>query len=400
VKLVGAFERTSDRLKKREMAKVMCSLCRIRGKTVPVNQTIIADLLFKQGTRSPALLKHIVKNNEIFFEGTAITIISPNTELYEDLLSQLQLYECLLFGRLVNNDIKEKLVTQHNMFTLAECVHVIKNEAVDSNIKSWYIQILIAAYVDTGFADTKIIPHMLTFQYEENIENRASLCGSSGKPPDKTDGLYQKLLKELENFLRRNATCTVNDDDSRRNNGYRYHMIRLLEYMFRAGRINYENDSRFIVPLIVFLDGTNDMYSGKSPNSKNERTFQEIFRFKPLEVNQPVFDIKKRALRALFYAYEQALFDYWTHVMKEVYSTVKYYHENRETWLSQIGNFLGQFDLQLSFHEVIVKAFEDPDFDVTSKKQAEARDTVKRLLLDEYKQIELFSHMDEVVSGP
>ncbi|KAL5265499.1 hypothetical protein ACHWQZ_G006275 [Mnemiopsis leidyi] len=412
MKLVGLYERpqsvkerTSDNngdradLKKREIAKVLCSLCRVRGKTIPLNQKIISEQLFKDETRSPALLKHVVKDNEIYYEGKSLKEITSDSNLYADLLSQLRLYECLLFGRKANKEtIKEKIVSQHNMFTLAECVYVIRSSAVDSNVKGWYIQILIAAYVDTGYAETKIIPHMLTFQYEENIHNRANLrSGSNQRPPDKEADLFQKLLQELENFLRRNATCTVNDPDSRRGNMYRYHMMRLLEYMFRAGKINFQNVSKFITPLISFLDGTNDMYSGKSPNSKNERTFQEIFRFKALEVNLPVFDIKKRALRVLYYSYEQALFDYWTQVMLEVYSTVKSYDKNKETWLSQISNFLGKLDMETSFHEVIVEAFENPEFDVTSKDFVHARNTVKGLLLSQYKSIELFSHMDEVV---
>ena len=413
IKLVGMYERphsvkertskyNGDRadLKKREIAKVLCSLCRVRGKTIPSNQKIISEQLFKEKTRSPALLKHVVKDNDIFYEGKSLKEITSDSNLYADLLSQLRLYECLLFGRMTNNEtIKEKIVTQHNMFTLAECVYVIRSSEVDSDVKGWYIQILIAAYVDTGFAETQIIPHMLTFQYEENIYNRATLrSGSNERPPDKEADLFQKLLQELESFLRRNATCTVNDPDSRRRNMYRYHMMRLLEYMFRAGRINFENVSRFITPLVSFLDGTNDMYSGKSPNSKNERTFQEIFRFKALEVNLPVFDIKKRALRVLYYAYEQALFDYWTQVMKEVYSTVKSYDKDRATWLGQISSFLGKLDLETSFPEVIVEAFENPDFDVTSKDFVDSRNTVKGLLMSQYKSIELFSHMDEVVS--
>ena len=398
VKLVAAFENTSDRVKKRELAKIMCSLCRIRGKTVPVNQKIISDLLFKNNSRSGALLKHIIKDNDIFYEGTSLTEIKPNSDLYDCLLSQLQLYESLLYGRVVNSQIKDKLVDQHNMFTLAECVKVMKNKQVDENVRGWYIQIMIAAYIDTGFTDTKIIPQMLTFQYDENIVNRGT-----GKPPDKTEDLYQSVLKELESFLTRNAKCTVNDHDSRRKNMYRYHMMRLLEYMFRARRINYENANMFIVPLIAFLDGTNDRYEDKktvTSNPENEKSFRKIFRFKPLEINQQLFDIKKRALRVLYYAYESALFDYWTYVMKEVYSTVKYYHKNEKAWLDQIGNFLGKFDMHLSFHEVIIKA-SDPTrkFDVTSKEEVDARNTLKQMLMDEYKKIELFSQMDEVVSG-
>lgn len=404
-KLVGAFEHSTDRMQKREIAKILCSLCRIRGKTVPTNQKIIAELLFKDGTRSPALLKHAIKDSAIFYDDIPITEISSTSDIYEDLLSQLQLYECLLFGKRLDCvcETQKKFVSTYNMYTLEECTKVITDQKVDSNIKGWYVQILIATHVDTGFADTKLIPCMLTFTYEENIGNRANICAGGGAPPVKSEKYYQLLLTELEQFLRRNKTCTVNDHDSSRSNMYRYHMVRLLEYMFRAGKINYKNERRFITPLIDFLNGTSDMYSGKSAggldNEKNEKTFQEIFRFKTLEVNQPVFDIKKRALRALYYAYEHALFSYWTQVMNEVYSNVKYYHENKEEWLSKIGNFLGKFDFKVSFHEVIVQVFEDPNFDMSSKKSYEAKKTIKSFLLEKFDGIELFNQMEFVVSN-
>ena len=62
-----------------------------------------------------------------------------------------------------------QIVNDNNMFKLAECVFVLLKgiEKIDQAIMSWYIRILIAAHIDTGFTDTATIPSMLTFQYEQ-----------------------------------------------------------------------------------------------------------------------------------------------------------------------------------------------------------------------------------------
>ena len=389
-RLVKRFDNCLDKGHKNETSKILCCLCRVRGRAFSFNQATIFDSIFGGNISSSSFFKHSIKNDswEAYYENIPVSSINPKSQMYLELLSQLELYTSLLLGRHKNHKIRDKLIDQNGMFTLGECVYVLKNKDVDTRIKSLYIQILIAAHIDSGPSENPIIAQMLTFQYGEV----ARKVHDNSEPPNETQLLYKNILHEVQTFLQENVCHNDTDPE------HSYQMIRLLEYLFKCGYINQGNECLFIAPLIGFLEGSNTRSSRLMSIFESKQSFKNTVRFESGEINHCVFEIKGRAMKALYRAFEGALFDYWTRTVTEIYSTVRNYDQNKDKWLSKIVDFLGMADMRLSLHEVIINIFEDPIHDILSPKEKSSRQTLKAFLTENYNSTELFSRVNELVS--
>ena len=109
--------------------------------------------------------------------------------------------------------------------------------------------------------------------------------------------------------------------------------------------------------LIMFLDGTKDVYVyqpiyGEQATVEPE-LFRSIYRFRK-EENDKLIKMKKRCLRALRHAYESALYQFWNSLTTLVYDTIQHYDENKERWVAKIIDWLGDMDFTETLHEVVI----------------------------------------------
>ena len=388
-RLIIMLDNFSDEWHKKEVFKVLCCLCKTHQHALSQNQEIIFECMFSSQRKSTSLFKiqFLVGSGDVIIDDIPLSTIDKTSNVYHELLSQLEMYESLLNKRHRNHRVRDKLVDQHGMFTLKECVSVIISKKIDYSIRSWYIQILIAIYIDAGSSDTSIVSQMLTFQYEEIVIKNKYSTKDNSQPPHETQLLYQNLLLEIETFLRTNISSSTDYQEDSPQNMLFYQMMRLLEHLFRAGFIDKENECKFIPHVIALLD-----------ENRDQRTCDSIFRIKPCETNKLAFRIKLHAIRALYHAFEKSLFYYWTSIVKEIYSSVKNYNRNKDAWLSQVTDFLGMSDVGLNIHQVIVRMSEDPSYDILSSAERKSRTTLMECLTENYNRIDLFSRVDDLVS--
>eukprot|EP00347_Sterkiella_histriomuscorum_P021853 403332539 len=276
--------------KHKRLIKLLTALCSCNGDPIVHNQNdVVKYLLLDIETRDALMMPIRIKDNVVdvqlqhnqYIPLSTLQDVSKSKDegrIYKYFLSIVELAADLVQGR--NQKASQSLST---IFNIDASMKIIYDNKLPFDMRSYFIELFLNMYMDREPLEPLQIPSMTVIQTDIPILKDLITSNEKGYTIQQSKCVIPPQLQQYKDYVlnylkNENGVQSVFE---KKKNQFIFWVLKSLFFMLSHGFYKNQKElNQLSLPLILLLDGSNDIYTDASdPNSNEKSATMERYKF-------------------------------------------------------------------------------------------------------------------------